>query len=584
MAEWRESGTSSGAPRVALVMVTYALASAAFVIALSLAHLGADSPLSVRLRSAFGATAVLGFTLADLTYFRLFRRHLDWVAVELGWEALRSKSLRLGASDALALVSALLVVGAAFVLLHAHVSRYGARFEARLRGLAGGLVVLGLVTGLLHERLWDEQHVEAARLARTLPWATNLDRLPERLGEQAFGTAVDQLVHADLRAARLAVEKSTPMVRERPNLLIVHVESLRADVFTPELMPELTRIALGCSRPPRHYSTGNNTGTGVFGLTTGLFAWQYPLSRDEPRPALPLVVLKKLGYRIGTHFANNLKTYDDIFEVVFGGLVDDAFVPADGPADQMDRAVVSHYLASLAEHPGPRFDYVVLDSTHYDYGYPKEFERHTPAGTLDLGVSDGIELGRRARERIGQVKNRYLNAVGWVDTQIAAIVTGLDRAGKLGNTLFVVVGDHGESFWEHETVGHGTSLDEQQIRVASVFCGSKLAERPASHADVFPTWFDQMQLSGVDRAFMSGESLRVRPASETLLAGMGVTGRFRSTRFVALGPELKVHFDNAGSLPIRAVTDLDDRPVSVAPGVAERVLLEALRTKRLVSP
>jgi hypothetical protein len=328
----------------------------------------------------------------------------------------------------------------------------------------------------------------------------------------------------------------------------------------------------------------------VFGLTTGLHAYQYPLARDRRAPALPLVVLKRLGYRVATHFANNLRTYDDVFDVVFGGVVDEAFVPPDGPADAMDRAVVGHYLESLAKHDGPRFDYLVLDSTHYDYGYPKEFERHTPAGTLELGIADTVALGpdamAKARARMPLVKNRYLNAVGWVDAQLGQLVDGLEERGRLAKTWLVIVGDHGESFWERDTLGHGTSLDEQQIRVAAVFCGlgsGGFEVAQSSHADVFPTWFARMGLSGAPGPFMMGRSLLGRREADTVAVGMGVTGQFRSRRFVAVGHELKVHFDNEGRLPIAAVTDLDDRPISPVPELAGRVLAEALGTKLLRS-
>ncbi|GMV12873.1 MAG: hypothetical protein DYH12_06730 [Sorangiineae bacterium PRO1] len=590
--QWREAGVVATAPRVAVLMLAYALACGAIVIASAFATLRPERAMATHVRTGVGAALVVAWTLADLLHYRVFKRHIDAEALHLGWQAVRAKALRVEATDVVAVVAAFLVFSLLAALAHSQLSRFGHSdaTERRARGVAGLLIIAGLLGGLLRERLWDEHHPEAARLARALPWAANLELVLTREGDRGFGVELDRQAASDLGRVREALASAPLAAAERPNLLIVHVESLRADVFTPELMPRLTHLAKECRAPTRHYATGNNTGTAVFGLATGLYAYQYPLARDARAPALPLIVLKRLGYRLFTHFANNLRSYDDVFEVVFGGVVDEAFVPADGPADVMDRAVVSHYLESLAKHPGPRFDYLVLDSTHYPYGYPKEHERHTPAGTLELGISDTIAPGPdamvKARARIPLVKNSYLNSVGWVDAQLGQIVDALREHGRLANTWLVVVGDHGESFWERDTLGHGTSLDEQQIRVAAVFCGlgaGGIEGAQSSHADVFPTWFSRMGLSGAPGPFMMGRSLLAPRENDTVVVGMGVTGQFRSRRFVAVGHQLKVHFDNDGRLPIAAVTDLDDRALSPVPETSGRVLAEALGTKLLRS-
>ncbi|MBK9002275.1 MAG: sulfatase-like hydrolase/transferase [Myxococcales bacterium] len=256
----------------------------------------------------------------------------------------------------------------------------------------------------------------------------------------------------------------------------------------------------------------------------------------------------------------------------------------------MDRAVVAHYLSSLDSLTGPRFDYLVLDSTHYDYAYPPEYETHVPSGTLDVGIRDGLienaDIASRARGRAPLVKNRYLNAVGWVDAQLSDLVARIKAKQRWETTLVVIVGDHGEAFWEHGSFGHGMGLEEEQIRVASMFCGvGPLEAEIASHADVFPTWFAKMELSGVPGPFMTGRSLlERRPESEVAVSGMGVTGSFHSRRFVAVGSGLKLHFDNSARLPIVRATDLEDQPLHGVPEGAQRVLAQALATKLLRSP
>ncbi|MBK9002276.1 MAG: hypothetical protein IPM35_41705 [Myxococcales bacterium] len=311
LVQWRQSGAQSSAPRVMVLMAAYALACAAVVVSVRLATLRPDAAVAAHFRGGLAAALVLSWTLLDLLHYRLFRRHIDAAALHLGWEAVRSKSIGVGASDLAAVVAAFGVGVVLFSLFHATLSRFGTtlRAEKAARGIAGFVLMLGLLGGLLRERLWDEDHHEAERLARSLPWASNLDVRFLDTSDSGFGADVDLGVVRELGARRDALARSTLGARSRPDLLIVHVESLRGDVLVPELMPRLVELGKECQIPRRHYATGNNTGSAVFGLMSGLSGFQYPHARQNRATVLPLVVLKKLGYRIFTHFANNLRTY-----------------------------------------------------------------------------------------------------------------------------------------------------------------------------------------------------------------------------------------------------------------------------------
>jgi membrane-anchored protein YejM (alkaline phosphatase superfamily) len=463
--------------------------------------------------------------------------------------------------------------------------------EVRLRTPSALVVAIGLSSALVRERLSDERHSAAAELAKRLPWAENEEVRAPR-GEEDRSAVADIRAAERLGALRAHLASATLSVRERPDLLIVHVESLRGDVLTPALMPRLSGLGSECWTARRHYSTGNNTGMSVFGLVTGLGGFFYAGARREPGSALPLVVLQKLGYRNAVHFANNLSHYDNIFNVAFGSAVPEPYTAPEGPSDRMDVAVVEHYLSSLDSQPSPRFDYLVLDSTHYDYAYPPEYERHTPSGTLGLSVRDALIEEPGINERLSPrgpiIKNRYLNAVEWVDSLIGRIVEGLRAHGKWGKTWVAIVGDHGEAFWEHGTFGHGAGLEDEQVRVPFVLCGP---HRPSaryeysSHADLMPTWLDAMGLEGSAEPFMSGRSLLVyRPETDVAVAGLGITGTALFRRFVAAGHGLKVTFDNSATFPIIAVNDADDRPLTTAGFEAATVLSMALGTKLFRAP
>jgi arylsulfatase A-like enzyme len=63
-------------------------------------------------------------------------------------------------------------------------------------------------------------------------------------------------------------------------------------------------------------------------------------------------------------------------------------------------------------------------------------------------------------------RNRYLNAIHEADRALGQLRTGLEARGLDGETLYVVFGDHGEAFGQHEgNIGHSFYLYEENVRV-----------------------------------------------------------------------------------------------------------------------
>jgi len=268
------SGVRLGEPRVLFLLLSFTMAAAGVVLAASALTWGTRSNVLAHARIGLASAIVLAWVSVDALHYNVFQRHVDEQAIALGWEAVRSKALRLAPSDLVALGVAIPVVALLIALAHAGLSRIWCREQTahRLRSASALIVLLGFGGALLRDRLWDERHDAAARLATAMPWASNPGR-PLDTSQRGFGADQDTRTWEELRAARPSIESAVLEAGLRPDLLIVHVESLRSDVFTPELMPKLTGLGAECFRAPRHYSTGNNTGTSVFGLVTGLGAY-----------------------------------------------------------------------------------------------------------------------------------------------------------------------------------------------------------------------------------------------------------------------------------------------------------------------
>ena len=98
----------------------------------------------------------------------------------------------------------------------------------------------------------------------------------------------------------------------------------------------------------------------------------------------------------------------------------------------------------------------------------------------------------------------YDGEVAYVDAQVARLLAAVDR----GNTIIVVVGDHGEALGEHGELTHGLLLYEPTLHVPMIIAAPSLAARviqtPVSTVDLAPTI---ASLAGVAFAPVDGRDL-----------------------------------------------------------------------------
>lgn len=78
-----------------------------------------------------------------------------------------------------------------------------------------------------------------------------------------------------------------------------------------------------------------------------------------------------------------------------------------------------------------------------------------------------------------------------VDHQLGRLLAGLRERGMDGNTIVVVVADHGEEFMEHGFAWHGKTLFQPVLHVPMVISGPGIScgeiMRPVAQIDIIPT-------------------------------------------------------------------------------------------------
>ena len=318
-----------------------------------------------------------------------------------------------------------------------------------------------------------------------------------------------------------------------PDVVVVVIESLRPELVTRAVMPNVSRLAEEGLHCRYHFSGGNATNHGVFCLVTGLEPiWFGTSQRFEPRM---LRWFKSLGYKTGFFAGAN-----DWDEFQMSGFIRPQLFdqyeakPRDGIAsDRRAIELASAFLSRPDDSSGsqvvsePRLALVYLYGTHATY-------QSYASDQLDQPAADNrFPFPYPARMR-DSVWNRYRNSARTIDRLLKPLLRR-DR-------VVVTVGDHGEAFLEDGTVGHGTRLSRAQNMTAAVlYCPGKegqVLEQPTCHADVLPTLLSFLQVDVSDPRAIDGISL-TNATEEQLRARRFSVRNYLSQEYGLIGPWTK---------------------------------------------
>jgi membrane-anchored protein YejM (alkaline phosphatase superfamily) len=307
----------------------------------------------------------------------------------------------------------------------------------------------------------------------------------------------------------------------RPNVVVIIVESLRFDMLHPDIMPNLWKWGQENIVAERHFTSGNRSTHGVFGVMYGLNATYW--NRVLAERAGPVMVreLKKQGYTFKivssteTIFIEAPKTsFVEIREVV-----EDHWT-GELPADQRDVIVTDKFLTFVKENRQPFFSFVWYDGPHQPYRYPAEQE----VFPVELRAEDVNYIKLASDRRHGtELFNRYKNSVHYADAQAYRIISAIRDAGMLDNTLIFVVGDHGEEFGEDGYFGHGSQFNIWQTSTPMAAhipgAGARKVTRLTSHIDIVPTVLDYMGVTNAPSDYSHGVPLLAEEGPPFVLIG-----------------------------------------------------------------
>ena len=321
----------------------------------------------------------------------------------------------------------------------------------------------------------------------------------------------------------------------RPNVLLITVDTLRADRLAPDTTPRLDAFARECAQFPVAATPRAKTTPAVASLLTGRFPHDHGV-RDLAAPLgrhVPLLQerLREHGYRTGAIVGNWVladarsglaRGFDLWCESLpqQGGVPPD-LVPERTAASLTDAALVVLRLAlppdaefeprtALRAGDEPWFLWLHYMDPHGAYQPPPRFV--APASGEPVSVAPAGSRQRVARHNVpaeawlsadtfdaAVVRARYDGEVRYLDAELGRLFDALREAGLLETTVVVLTADHGESLGEQGYYfEHGANAAESTIHVPFLVHTPALAagqrHTPLSLADATPTLLDLLAL------------------------------------------------------------------------------------------
>ena len=278
---------------------------------------------------------------------------------------------------------------------------------------------------------------------------------------------------------------------QRPNVLMVVLESLRDDALTAQVMPHTTALAQSSRVYAHHLSTGNATRYGLFGLLYGLPGGYWSSMLDEQRGSQLFQVLGQQGYDL--HLYGSAPLYSPEFDrTAFADVRDQLHQgPSDLRPDERDRAIVAALQQDIRSSQAaqrPWFGFVFLDATHAPYHMPADYPALATPMAADI---DFLTFGPDHDPT--PERNRYHTAVHFADSLIGSLLDDLRAQGLDKDTIVLVTGDHAEEFNDLKLNywGHNGNFSRYQLQVPFVLHWPGQAagrdERVSSHEDWVPT-------------------------------------------------------------------------------------------------
>jgi arylsulfatase A-like enzyme len=322
---------------------------------------------------------------------------------------------------------------------------------------------------------------------------------------------VDPAGHPGFDATGLRFDRTDSTTT--PNIVVILMESVRRRSTTPyspnlPTMPFLDSLGRAGALVEDMSAVVSYTNKALIPIYAGIYpspGRDFVEVQPDAIPAKGLpALLSPLGYRSAffTSATMEFERKDLIlknlgFEYMVGaeglelrGFHEKAYF---GYEDRAATKPALEWARDVSEDGKPFFLNILTLTSHHPYDVPDSFEKK------DYGTPDA-EL------------NAYFNSLRYTDDFLREFLTEMSSTGLADNTVYFILGDHGEAFREHMEKTHGNVVWDEALTVPAVIYGPDLIPSgprisgARQHIDLLPTVADLLNttLSG---GYLPGRSL-----------------------------------------------------------------------------
>ncbi|PJG58984.1 DUF3413 domain-containing protein [Aeromonas cavernicola] len=474
----------------------------------------------LRFISAIVATLALVILLIDTQVFRLFKFHLNGHV----WQLLLDQAQTEKGSTWSIIFVAVPTIFLLQLLLSAHVWRMVNKRKRRQYGNQVGLALLicfiltHVVNSWADATLYQPITMQKANFPLSYPMTAksflakqgwlDLDEY-EREAESQDSDGENRLNYP-LRPLTVSVPT------RHKNLLIVVVNSLRADMLNNINMPNLQRYADQKMVFKNHFSGGNDDVMGMFSLFYGLPGHYYPAISSDKRPPILFDEMLRQDYQFGLFgILEDARKYR---KSILSGLRKQVFISEQGN----DETLLKDWQQWLDKRPQDRpwFSLVYLSSPG-NYQLPE-----TMKGPFQPELTKVNPATAYQANNLPKLENRYKNSVFYTDQLLEQMLNNLQQQGMDNDTIVVITSDHGQELNDtlNNSWGAGSNYSPYQVQVPFVLAWpgrpSQQFAQPSSHMDLAPTLMQGMLgVRNPARDYSIGRSLFDTSPRPWLLAG-----------------------------------------------------------------
>jgi arylsulfatase A-like enzyme len=245
-------------------------------------------------------------------------------------------------------------------------------------------------------------------------------------------------------------------------------------------------VAAAATTPPSHMTMFTSLQPAVHGVTGGAFQsapeWLVTLAEVMRASGFETAAVTEDGW-LATQFG---------FGRGFNAYAENKSPDTLEPKGDVDATFAKAKEWLAANRDKPFFLFLHTFQVHHPYMPPPQYNRFFTQYGGQIVADDSP---RALRDRAN-----YDREIRYTDDQLRLLFQTLVEQGLADNTVFILVSDHGEEFFEHGYWGHGAHLYEEVTHVPLLFWGpghipaGRRVSQQVGHIDLMPT---MLELAGV---------------------------------------------------------------------------------------